>query len=631
MPDDRIESRSKWKTVRIGAMRAAIAVAASLVCLLFARHALATAFGIYDDEGYMLLSFQHYFSGGHLYTQVASEYGPFNFFAERVLFQVLHLPVNHDAGCIVTLICWLFSALLGACFTYKLSRNAILASSAGLATMVLGRVLASEPGHPQQLILPLLLLACCASLFRGRIALLLLGAIGAALFFTKINVGVFYLAAIAQTFLCGFPAGRIRKVGAGLLFLYAIAGPLILMRQNLLGWAGGYCFVAIVCGVATLVAALLTTPRWPAPSRGIFYVTVGGLSAAALIVAETMREGMSTGTLLDGILWAPLRHPQIFSIPLDVSKLSGLAALLVSACIVVLVWLRDRWLAHVDWLDALRCLIGLCAISQVTFFRSHYFFVVFLPLGLIPPKGRAWQPAESFPRLFVASLAATGFLQAYPVAASQLSIQAAPLLLWAFVCVHDGAAGLFGLLKRAVKGSGVDPAGQESILGGVVAFAFALVMVCLSPWSYPTPPSSLPGSASLHLPSDVELRYEALAANIRANCSMLFTMPGMGSLNFWSGVPAPNGLNMPSWVRAFNLDQQEEILHILELNPRSCAVYSAAVAHLRGLTMQDYAKSPLARYILDSMPEVFEDGDYQIRVNPGRNVPWVTAAARPPS
>ncbi len=626
-----IESRSKWMSVRAGALGATIAVAASLVCLLFARHALETAFGVYDDEGYMLLSFQHYFAGGHLYTEVASEYGPFNFFAERALFQILHLPVNLDAGRIVTLICWLFSALLGGCFTYKLSKNTILASSAGLATMVLGRVLASEPGHPQQLILPLLLLACCASLFRGRIALLLLGAIGAALFFTKINAGVFYFAAIAQTFLCGFPAGRIRKIGAGLLFFYSVCGPLILMRQNLPGWAGGYCLVAIVCGVSTLAAALLTTPCWTKPSRGILYVTAGALPTAALIVAETMREGMSTSTLLDGVLWAPLRHPQIFSMPLDVSMMSGFAALLVSACIVALVWFRDRWLAHVDWLDALRCLIGLCAISQVTFFRAHYFFVAFLPLGLIPAKGRAWQPAESFPRLFVTSLAATEFLQAYPVAASQLSIQAAPLLLWAFVCVHDGAAGLFRLLKRAANGSGVDAARQESILGAVVAFAFALVMVGLSPWSYPTPPSLLQGSAALHLPSNVEARYEALAGDIRANCSMLFTMPGMGSLNFWSGVPAPNGLNLPSWVRAFNLEQQEEILHILELNPRSCAVYSATVAHLRGLTMQDYEKSPLANYILYSMPEVFEDGGYEIRVNPRRNAPWVAAAARPPS
>jgi hypothetical protein len=104
---------------------------------------------------------------------------------------------------------------------------------------------------------------------------------------------------------------------------------------------------------------------------------------------------------------------------------------------------------------------------------------------------------------------------------------------------------------------------------------------------------------------------------------MLFTMPGMGSLNFWSGVAPPNGYNHNGWMRSFSLLQQEQILHILWANPRSCAVYNEDLAHFWGSTNQDLDKLPLARYIIYDMRKVYEKNGYEIRVHPQRNSPWV--------
>ena len=221
---------------------------------------LATTFRYYDDEGYFLLSLKHYFAGGHLYTEVFSQYGPIYFFIQKILFRLLQLPVNHDAGRLVTLICWLLSAGLAGYFIYRVSKNTILASAAGLASMWLMRVVSEEPGHPQQIILPIFMLACCASVSAEPIGLLLLGGLGAALLFTKINVGIFFFAACALVLVCRFPAGRFRVIGAFFWFAYAVGLPLILMHRDLSEWARGYCFVAIVCGVSTFIAGLLTTP-----------------------------------------------------------------------------------------------------------------------------------------------------------------------------------------------------------------------------------------------------------------------------------------------------------------------------------------------------------------------------------
>ncbi len=198
-------------------LRAATPVVVFIVGLLFGRYRLGTTIRDYDDEGYFLLMIKHYLDGEHLYTEVFSQYGPFYTFAQKAMFRLLQLPVTHDAARQVTLIFWLSSAVLGGYFIYKLSKNVVSASAAGLASMLLARALADEPGHPQQIILPLMMLACCVCTSDAPINLLLFGAIGAALVFTKINVGIFYFAAVALTLVCRFPAGRIRTVGTGLL------------------------------------------------------------------------------------------------------------------------------------------------------------------------------------------------------------------------------------------------------------------------------------------------------------------------------------------------------------------------------------------------------------------------------
>src|SRR5262245_59667758 len=48
-----------------------------------------TVFEKYDDEGYLLLSLKHYLNGGHLYTDVFAQYGPFYYFAQWMFFQGL--------------------------------------------------------------------------------------------------------------------------------------------------------------------------------------------------------------------------------------------------------------------------------------------------------------------------------------------------------------------------------------------------------------------------------------------------------------------------------------------------------------------------------------------------------------
>jgi hypothetical protein len=627
------QGQASWKRP----LRLSIVVASLVVGLLFEQCVLATTFSAGDDEGYMLLSFGRYLSGKHLYTEVFSQYGPFYFFTQAVIFRLLSLPVNHDAGRMVTLIFWLLSAIFAGFFVYRMTKNTILSVAAGLSSMVLGRVLASEPGHPEQLILLILILACCASISSGPVGPLLLGALGAALVFTKINVGVFFFAALALTFVCRLPSGWIKTVGAGSMLVYFASAPFVLMHRDILGWARGYGLLAALCGVSTLIVGLLTTPPARKPSRTALYTLIGGMSVTIFIAIGTTEQGMSLRTLLDGVLWGPLKHPGVFEKPLRVSNWTTILGFFALGGIAALNWWRMRQPTRADWVGACRAIVGLGIICRL---MSHQlqaidtlslpFLTIFLPLGLIPTGKGFAKTSEYFPRLFVTSLAATQLLQPYPVAGSQLNIAEAPLLLWAFLCVHDGAHELLRLVQRLAGWSGafLSPA---SIFGGLVILAAAIPIHGDRAWHerYSNSASSLPGSNSLHLPKELDGTFQFVADNVRANCEVLFTLPGMASFNLWSGVPPPNGLNLTAWMKGFNLGQQQQILEILKINQHACVVYNAKIAGDWETTKRDLDALPLARYILYEMPRASQRGAYEIRISPQRHSPWIETYSAP--
>ena len=138
-----------------------------------------------------------------------------------------------------------------------------------------------------------------------------------------------------------------------------------------------------------------------------------------------------------------------------------------------------------------------------------------------------------------------------------------------------------------------------------------------------SPASSLPGSASIHLPRETEDTYVGLVADVRRNCDMLYTLPGMNSLNLWSGVPTPNGFNLTAWVKGFSAGQQREILYLLQSDTNACVIVNPTRGSEWGTTDADLAASPLAGYILRNMRLASTVHAYEIRINPLRTQPWI--------
>jgi hypothetical protein len=591
-----------------------LAVAVVVLGFLFAKSSMFTSFKPYDDEGYLLLSLTHYLREGGLYTKTFSQYGPFYFYAQQVLHALLGLPVTHDGGRILTLIFWCVSSLLGGVFVYRISRSLPLGSAAVLACVLLGRVLSNEPNHPQQIILALSMLAICVSLSVQQTPwmVLLLGAIGAALAFTKINAGVFFLVALAHALFCLLPAGWIRNLAMALSVAYALAAPPLLMRTHFSEWARGYCLWAILSTAAAFIFGSLTKPDRRLSVQTALMACAGLAGAAAALVITTLLQGVSPGTLLEGILIAPSRQPAAYWLPWNINAWQLLAA----GVAVGIMWRFQ--LRQPKGLAMARCVAGITAIVLLLGFPRVGFSlaVPLLPLLILVP-GTGPNP---FSRIFIADLAVTQALSPYPVAGSQVALAAIPTLLCAFICISDGAKE--STVRTLVPGTAF--ASLLIVVMGTGVFASGTRLV-----GYDDPPLDLPGARMVHLLPHQAARYRWLSDTVRANCEVLFTMPGMGSLNLWSNVPPPNGSNLTAWTTLFGPARQQAILDILQERPRACVVYNPSLLEFWSRTGAPAAAfSVLETYIL-AMPVAAQVDGYQIRISSARNSPFLRSITAP--
>ena len=586
---------------------------------------LLTRFAPWDDEGYMLISLVHYLSEGHLYTRTSSQYGPLYFYTQGIFFQLLRLPVNHDMGRLVTALYWIASSLLAAFFVRRATGSALLACAAGLCGMLAGQVLSNEPGHPQQVVLLLYMIGACVSLLppsgQNHSRLFSLGCVGSALLCTKVNVGVFYVAGLTHTLICLLPSGRIRSAAVALTLIYAAVFPWLLMRAGFNDGFLGYFVIATEGGIVTFACGALIRPEQRLPRMALLYVGAGLLAGTALIVVAASAQGVSLESLIWGVILSPLRRYDSFYYPPRISRPDLVAALVLSAMVVGIGSAGSR-LANSRLPELLRCAAGICCIGMLAFGQKIHWVVPLLPLALIFRPGAKPDAVTLFPRLFVTDMAVTQFLEPYPVAGSQLGIAAAPMLLWAFLCLGDGLSGLRALSPNPARDTW-NGWPSDAVVGGAIVVCCAGISVAQA-MHQPLPPAStgLRGAAWLHLPKDQATRFASIANAVGANCDMLFTLPGMLSFNMWSGVPTPNGWNLTAWTNEISADRQAEILALIKQDPRACAIVNRTIARFWDKDAVVTAASPLARYILSEMPEVTAVGEYEIRVHPRRDSPW---------
>ena len=253
------------------------------------------------------------------------------------------------------------------------------------------------------------------------------------------------------------------------------------------------------------------------------------------------------------------------------------------AMILIPVWMRDYLLTYVS---------------------------AFAALVLFNPSDEN-REAQAFPRAFLCVLTVVQTLYAFPVAGSQNNLIQVLLFTVAAVCAGDSLVWLrtTGIRLRWLS---------QLSLAGVTALYLVL---CYARYrNYVQSPSlDLPGAQRVHVTADQRRDFQWLARNIRQSCDAFEGLPGMPSLNFWTGIYPLTGQNMDNWMASFTDPQQKVVMAALERHPRACIVYNPTLVKFWRTKTELLASLPLAKYIGENFRTVASSGDYQLMMRKERN------------
>lgn len=592
-----------------------------------------TTFMLYDDEGYVLLTQINHLRGLPLYDAVFTQYGPAPYLYMAALHQLLGLPLTHVAGRALTVLHWVAVSICCGLVAWRLSRAYWTAVFTAVITFGYLWQMTSEPGHPGGFIVLLNAAGTWLAVEglqrrRPAVSAAILGVIGALLFLTKINVGVFWLCAIGAFALLAtpVPGGRL-LAAAGMAVL-----PFGLMYSQLSqGWVFSFALIfalsaAITCAIVGGAMTSRLSWRFWRTAAGAFLVV---LFAA---VAATLAHGTSPQGLIEGVLLSPLRMSVNFSVALRwpwpswLLLAAGLglpaAAMLVHAPIV-----RAR----------LHELIAVARLGAFILFLFHLRAwltfdgvngMMILSLQLAPlfllPLPAAGQKADLSPsRGLLALLGVSSVLHAYPVAGSQMGWATFLLLPLYVVGLNEAVERIAARLPPLFSRRLIPAVGALAL----VAAGLQLYLLGDTGWQrYRTSESlGLPGAEGLRIPENLRSELRILTWNAGIHADVLFSRPGMYSFNIWSGAPAPTLRNATHWFWLLTPREQQAIIDRLQAASRSAIITCQSLNELNE-RLKVPSFGPLDGYLAQNYRLLFSLIDYEFWVPRDSNaVPFFTA------
>ncbi len=548
---------------------------------------MSTTFMIHDDEGYVLLSLKNFSERHRLYDEVFTQYGPVPFLYYDRLHRLLDWPITNLTGRTMTLLHWVSAALAAGLIAWRLSGRYWTALVTTVVAFGHLRQMTWEPPHPGGLIAMLTavsLVGAIEALSRNRtnIAALLLGLGGAALIFTKVNVGLLWCCSAGAFLLLNTGGSVVPARRAWLSALVLALLPFILMRP-LLGepWVLNLAVMSSLSGLT--VCVLVAREAAPLIRLRAWLAGLGGfVGLSAIVVGTILTQGTSLRGLLQGVLLDPLRHPLNFHFGFIWPPLAW--ALLGAAVIVTLLWhARPSLRVYItDSVAGLRLLTLGCFVWHAQTWLDLNgvgpvigYVLPLTPLFLLPLTEA---PAGDRRRLAAGLVALAGMgqvLHAYPVAGSQMA-WGSFLLLPLYVSglseavIHLARRLHQPWLKTAVATIALATAGWQAGL---------LLNQGWGRWST-SDPLNLSGAESLRPPEVVRYALRILTANAELHANVLYSRPGMFGFNLWSGVPTPTLRNATHWFWLLSPGEQEAILARLQTEPRSVIISSQPLIDL---------------------------------------------------
>jgi hypothetical protein len=612
---------------------AVVAIAATLV----AYFDIFAEFAPYDDEGTLLVTVKAFVHGDALYRDVWSVYGPFYYELFGGLFSLTGQAVTTDASRTIVIVIWVATSLLFGLAAQRLTGRLALGVTAMIAAFSALTVLANEPMHPQGLCVLALgafvLLAVSGPTRRIGLAGGVCGALLAALLLTKVNLGIFAVAAVVVAAAVTVEPIYRRRWLRWILVAAFLALPFfVLDRDFKLGWVRELLLLEVLAAAAVLIAS---RRLWPARGEGdggtlrwLLAALAGFVLAFVAIIVAILLTGPSPTDVYNGMVKDALGIRDILTGAFPLPPGAGLdwaigavaAAALASRLRLSSAEKPSLWPGLLRAGAGLVILLSVAHVVPVAFNPSSANPVV-LPMLLawvvaIPPAAVSEAPYRRFLRMLLPMLAIAETLQAYPVPGSQLGIAAVSFVPVGALCLADAVVEL----KAWGKAKGAPTLANLGVTLGVLTVAlpamFGLNVIVLPGASNAIlyneqTKLALPGAELMRLPASSVETYTRLVDLLHQHeCTTLIGYPSVNSLYLWSQIEAPQPQIPNAWMYGLNDSQQQRVVDELRASPRPCVIRNEELAapYLKGVAPPD---APLVDYVLNEFRPVATVGPFE--------------------
>ncbi|HEY5815309.1 MAG TPA: hypothetical protein VIS95_03110 [Solirubrobacterales bacterium] len=601
--------------------------------------AYLTAFTVwtpYDDEGTVLVTLQAFAQGDTLYRDVYSPYGPFYYEAFGGLFALTGQEVTTDASRSIVVVLWVLTSFLFGLATQRLTGRLALGVTGMIAAFASLYVLAGETLHPQVLCVFLLGAFVLLAVFGPTPRPLWAGAVGgaliAALFLTKVNLGAYAIAAVVLAAALTAEPLRRRRWLSWPAIAAVLVLPLFVAGRDLdLGWVRDMVLVQMLAMAALVVAAW---PLRPAEDgkQGLVRWLRGAVAGFALafvaIMLAIVLNGTSPSDVYDGMVTEGLRVRDVLvsQFPMSPAVVDWAVAAVAGAALWV--GLRSRgevgetsiWPGLVRAIAGLAIWLSVAKIAPLAFNPSpgnpDSLPMVLVWIAAIPPAGASEPPYKSFLRVLLPALAIAEALQVYPVAGSQMGIASLTFVPVGALLLADALTSLrrwsAARARLASERFGLVVAVVLVALASIFAIDSLLRPIGNSATVYrDQKPLPFDGAGQLHLSQADRESYTRLVGLLhRYRCTDFIGYPNVNSLYLWSGIDPPPPAAPGVWIKALDSERQQRIVDELRASPRPCAIRNDALAAL-WLGGEPPPDRPLVRYVLDDFRTVEEVGEFQ--------------------
>jgi hypothetical protein len=623
-------ARSPEGTIAIYAI---VAIAASVAAYFY----LFTQFALYDDEGTVLVTLKAFVNGEILYKDVYTPFGPFYYELFGGIFALSGHAVTTDASRSIVMVIWVGSSLLFGLAVQRLSGRVALGVAAMLVAFSVVFILSQEPMHAQVLAVGLL------SVFTFIVAAVdtrrvvwaggICGALLAALVLTKINLGIYAVAAVVfAAALTVEPLYRRRWVLWPVVAAFFVL-PFVAIGRDLSGQlVRELAILETLAGISIVAAAWslrqqhreegdeARTVRW------LLAAAVGFCLAFAVILVGIFFNGSSPADVYDGVVTQALRIHDVNPIQLAPGPAIDWAIAAIAAAAIVS-WLRSRgeassplWFGVAKGVAGLAIWFSIAQAAPLSFGPApgnpDTLAVVLAWIATIPPAGSVESAQKHFIRVLLPALAVAEVLQVYPVAGSQMRIAAVMFVAVGGLCLADALASLRAW--SAARGAAALERFGAIATVAIVALGFkfaadGLILPTITKAIAYGEEKALPfpGATDLRLPPAEAESYERIVELLRRHrCSNFIGYANVDSLYLWSGIDPPRPAAPSAWMLALDEGEQQRILRQMHATPRPCAVRNESVAGawLAGRPRPD---TPLVNYIFNDFEVVETAGAFE--------------------